>query len=76
MTKQTRLGLNIGMMIDEGMMTTIDLTEIDMMIIEEMIDLRMIDEMITTGKIVIEIIHKGMTGGHTRVINIMKIEEV
>ena len=64
------------MMIDEGMMTTIDLTEIDMMIIEEMIDLRMIDEMITTGKIVIEIIHKGMTGGHTRVINIMKIEEV
>ena len=57
------------------MMTSIDMTEIDVKIIGEMISMMMTKEMTTIRIITTEIIQQGMTGGHTRVIDITMIEE-
>ena len=69
------LGLNTGMMIDRGMTTAIDPTEIDVTIIGQMISMMMTDLMSTIGIITTATIHQEMTGGHTRVIGITMIEE-
>ena len=54
-------------------MTSIDMTEIDVKIIGEMISMMMTKEMTTIRIITTEIIQQGMTGGHTRVIDITMI---
>ena len=63
------------MMIDRGMTTAIDPTEIDVTIIGQMISMMMTDLMSTIGIITTATIHQEMTGGHTRVIGITMIEE-
>ena len=80
MEKKTGLGPNSGMMIGRDMMTDIGQTEIDAMIIREMIvmmitDAMMIAEMIIVGIIATVIIHQLTTRGHTRVTSVMIIKE-
>ena len=68
--RKIELGLITKRRIDQGMMTAIGQTKIDGMIIKEMIDMTMIDG-------IIEIIRQEMiemTGGHTKVTDIMMIE--
>ena len=71
-SRKIGLRLNIGRRIDQGMMTAIGQTEIDVMIIDEMIDMTMTDMMIIIG--IIEIICQGTIKNNTRVTDIMMIE--
>ena len=75
MPKKTRLGPNTEMRIDQDMMTAIGQTEINVTIIGEMIDMMMTHAMIIVGIILIEIIHQETVEDHTRVTNIIMIEE-
>ena len=56
------------------MTTAIGQTEIDMMIIRAMIGMMIIEEMMIVGIIITMIIRHEMTGGHTKVTNIVMIE--
>ena len=62
------------MMTGQDMTTAIGQTEIDMMIIRAMIGMMIIEEMMIVGIIITMIIRHEMTGGHTKVTNIMMIE--
>ena len=65
MPRKIGLGPNTEMRIDQGIMNAIGQTEIDVMIIGEMIDMTTTDVRIIVG--IIEIIRQEMIGDRTRV---------
>ena len=73
MPRKIGLGPNTEMRIDQGIMNAIGQTEIDVMIIGEMIDMTTTDVRIIVG--IIEIIRQGTIRDHTRLTNMMMIDE-